>query len=85
MAATARSRKSWRSSDDVAHPAQRAQAMVLMGEISSGRQALEGAAGTGHGRHVECSDRQGSPTCPTGEGFVTGDNGFHAGGAVELG
>ena len=44
MAATARSRRSRRSADDIAHRAERAQALVSIGEISSGRQALKGAA-----------------------------------------
>ena len=44
MVATARSRRSRRSADDIAHRAKRAQALVLMWEISSGRQELEGAA-----------------------------------------
>ena len=87
MAATARSRKSRRSSDDVAHRAERAQALVLMGEISSGRQALEGAAlapGTEDTLNAQ-TDRDRRPVQPVRELFVTGDNGVHASGAVELG
>ena len=85
MAATARSRRSRRSSDDIAHRAERAQALVLMGDLVWPSSVGRCGSGTGHGRHVECSDRQGSPTGPTSEGVVTGDNGVHAGGAVELG
>ena len=44
-----------RPADDQAARAERAQALVMMGEISSGRQALEGAAvapGTDHTLHL---------------------------------
>ena len=83
MAATARSRRSRRSSDDIAHRAERAQALVLMGETSSGRQALEGAAlapGT-----EDTLNALSDTDLPNREGVITGDNGVHAGGAVEFG
>ena len=85
MAAIARSRRSRRSTDDIAHRTEGTDfgfdGEDLVWPSSVGRCG----SSTRHGRHVECSDRQGSPTRSTGEGVVTGDNGVHAGGAIELG
>ena len=39
-----RARRTRRPVDDVAKRADRAQTLVMMGEVSAGRQALEGAA-----------------------------------------
>ena len=69
IAATARARHRRRPVDDIAARAERAQALVMMGEVSSGRQALEGAAvapGTDHTLRL-LTDASRRPAHPTRE------------------
>ena len=68
-AASLRARRCRRRPDDIVVRAARAQALVVMGEISSGRQALEGVAvarGTDHTLHL-LTDRERRPPNPVRE------------------
>ena len=74
IASRNRARRTRRPVDDVAKRAERAQTLVMMGEVSAGRQALEGAALA-----------LGNMTRSAHQGVAKGVQGVRTSGAIQVG